>query len=71
MTVETPIQVQMPSAHERGSLNRPDFITIAVGLGARDNPAFGRARDYVHFGSDSDSINRGGTLRADGQRCRR
>ena len=52
-------------AHELELAQQYDFITIADWAQvAQDNPDIWAGTDYVHFGSDSDSINRGGTLYA-------
>ena len=51
--------------HELELAQQYDFITIADWAQvAQDNPDIWAGTDYVHFGSDSDSINRGGTLYA-------
>ncbi len=52
-------------AHELELAQQYDFITIADWAQvAQENPDIWAGTDYVHFGSDSDSINRGGTLYA-------
>mgnify|MGYP000144163268 CR=1 FL=1 len=52
-------------AHELELAQQYDFITIADWAQvAQDNPDLWNDTDYVHFGSDSESINRGGTLYA-------
>ena len=52
-------------AHELELAQQYDFITIADWAQvAQENPDIWEGTDYVHFGSDSDSINRGGTLYA-------
>ena len=52
-------------AHELELAQQYDFITIADWAQvAKDNPDIWEGTDYVHFGADTDSITRGGTLYA-------
>lgn len=52
-------------AHELELAQQYDFITIADWAQvAQENPDIWEGTDYVHFGADTDSITRGGTLYA-------